>query len=385
MSRPVTRWFTLVLTLSLMLTGCWDIREIQDINYLSAIGVDYRDGQYIIYAQMLDFSSVAKQEGGSASQEIPVWVGKGSGKNMADALLQIYTTNQQQLSWGQVTALVLTESVLNAERMEQVFDITNRSEEIRYTKWIYGTRGNLEDLFTTTPFFKLSPLHSLLHEPLESYKQLSFIRPMQFNDFIIRYREKAASVVLPTISISSANWSEDMRQHPILEIDGAFLLKNKQYKGWKQRNDLLGIRWLADRNSQAPVVVGPHDHPVGSVMMQHPRSTIELLPTKDGISYRIKLKVHGMVQSIYKEVSDAELQKLAEDSLREEILSTFHTTVAMGVDPYQLSLMLYQRNPKLWKNLSKNGTAVNDESLEKANIEVDVDLRYWGQRKDRTR
>ncbi|MEK5396074.1 Ger(x)C family spore germination protein [Paenibacillus sp. FSL K6-2859] len=385
MIRSVAGLYILMISLSLLLTGCWDIREVQDINYISAIGVDYKDGEYIIYAQMLDFSSVAKQEGGGASQEIPVWVGKGRGKNLADALLDIYKTNQQYLSWGQVTALVLTESVLEPERMEQVFDITNRSEEIRYTKWVYGTHGELKDLFTTTPFFKLSPLHSLLHEPMESYKQLSFIRPTQFNDFIIHYREKAATAVLPTLSITSANWSEDMRQHPILEIDGAFLIKNKESKGWKKRKELLGIRWLADRNTQAPVIVGPHDDPVGSVMLQQPRFTVELIPTKDGMKYGIKIKAHGMVQSIYKKVEVAELQKLTEDSLRDELLSTFRSAVAIGADPYQLSLILFQRNNKIWKQFQDNGTTLTENSLDKENIDVNIDLRFWGQRKDNVR
>lgn len=64
MIRSVAGLYILMISLSLLLTGCWDIREVQDINYISAIGVDYKDGEYIIYAQMLDFSSVAKQEGG---------------------------------------------------------------------------------------------------------------------------------------------------------------------------------------------------------------------------------------------------------------------------------------------------------------------------------
>lgn len=46
-------------------TGCWDMKTIQDTNYMTAIGFDFKDGKYIVYGQMLDFASVAKQEGGS--------------------------------------------------------------------------------------------------------------------------------------------------------------------------------------------------------------------------------------------------------------------------------------------------------------------------------
>ncbi|NIK75817.1 Ger(x)C family germination protein [Paenibacillus castaneae] len=379
MTRLLRRSVILLTGFSLLLSGCWDIREIQDIEYITAIGIDYRDGKYIIYAQMLDFSSVAKQESGKSSQPTPVWVGQGRGATLADALINIYKTNQQQMSWGQVTALVLTKPMLEPDRMEQLFDMTNRSQEIRYTKWIYGTNGEIEDLFVTTPFFMLSPLHSLLHEPLVSYKQISFIQPTQFNDFIIHYREKAATVILPSLAISSANWSEDMRQHPILEIDGAYLLKDKINKGWLKREDLLGIRWIANSKANAPLVIGPKDDPIGSVKLQKPHSSIKLLSSKDGMSYRIRLKILATVQGVYKEnITITELQRMTEETLRKELLATFQKSAALHADPYQLSLKLYQRNPKLWRKLNKDEETITQKSLD---IDVKVDLRFWGQRK----
>ena len=76
---------------------------------------------------------------------------------MTEALIDLYTSSQQRVSWGHVTALVLTESVLQPKQLSQVFDLTNRSQEIRYTKWLYGTKDKMEDLFTVSPFFQLSP------------------------------------------------------------------------------------------------------------------------------------------------------------------------------------------------------------------------------------
>lgn len=47
----------------ILLTGCWDSKEVQSINFITAIGIDYADNQYTTYAQLIDFSSIAKQEG----------------------------------------------------------------------------------------------------------------------------------------------------------------------------------------------------------------------------------------------------------------------------------------------------------------------------------
>ena len=60
--RAMKRILMLLSMLSLLLSGCWDNKEVQDINYITALGIDYKDNKYIIYVQMLDFATIAKQE-----------------------------------------------------------------------------------------------------------------------------------------------------------------------------------------------------------------------------------------------------------------------------------------------------------------------------------
>lgn len=62
MMRNLMMAFSIILVLSpLFLTACEnDIGEIENQNFATAIGVDYRDGEYYVYIQMLGLSSVAK-------------------------------------------------------------------------------------------------------------------------------------------------------------------------------------------------------------------------------------------------------------------------------------------------------------------------------------
>lgn len=377
------RVLLLLSMLSLLLSGCWDNKEVQDINYITALGIDYKDDKYIIYVQMLDFATIAKQESSKPTEKAPIWVGRGTGTTLTEALIDLYTSSQQRVSWGHVTALVLAESVLQPKQLSQVFDLTNRSQEIRYTKWVYGTKDKMEDLFSVSPFFQLSPLHSLLHEPRESYVQFSFIRPIQFVNFIRLYREKAATVVLPSLHISTQNWSENLKQHPILEVNGGFLIKNKELMGWLKRSDLLGTRWLASANTHAAVIVQADGEAIGSIRLENPHSSIEVIRRPNDALYRIKLNVTGTVQTMYKKVGIEEMKRLTEETLRKEMHNTFHKAALIQADPYELCLQLYRTDPKLWKKLVEQKKEINDETpLE---LEVDVNLRYWGQRKSLNR
>lgn len=377
------RVLLLLSMLSLLLSGCWDNKEVQDINYITALGIDYKDDKYIIYVQMLDFATIAKQESSKPTEKAPIWVGRGTGTTLTEALIDLYTSSQQRVSWGHVTALVLAESVLQPKQLSQVFDLTNRSQEIRYTKWVYGTQDKMEDLFTVSPFFQLSPLHSLLHEPRESYVQFSFIRPIQFVNFIRLYREKAATVILPSLHISTQNWSENLKQHPILEVNGGFLIKNKELMGWLKRSDLLGTRWLASANTHAAVIVQADGEAIGSIRLENPHSSIEVIRRPNDALYRIKLNVTGTVQTMYKKVGIEEMKRLTEETLRKEMHNTFHKAALIQADPYELCLQLYRTDPKLWKKLVEQKKEIYDETpLE---LEVDVNLQYWGQRKSLNR
>ncbi|MFE0397572.1 Ger(x)C family spore germination protein [Paenibacillus lactis] len=373
----------LCIIISVLLAGCWDNKEVQDINYITALGIDYKENQYIIYVQMLDFATIAKQEGTKQTETAPIWVGRGSGSTLTDALIDLYTASQQQISWGHVTALVLSEAVLAPERLSQVFDMTNRSQEIRYTKWIYGTKDSMDDLFTVSPFFQLSPLHSLLHEPQESYRQFSFIRPIQFVNFIRLYREPAATVVLPSLHISMGNWTENLKQHPLLEVNGAFLIQHQTLKGWMDRSDLTGARWLSTPETRASLVVLSGNKAAGSINLENPKSAIEVIREGEEVFYRIKLNVDGMVQNIYQKKSIDEMRRLTEATLREEIQNTFLKTAALHADPYQLGLQLRRTDPRLWEELQKEKRVVHPASLRE--IDVQVSLRYWGQRKNLNR
>ena len=45
------------------LTGCWDQRELHHVLYINSLGIDFKDNNYIIRPQFINFSNIAKQEG----------------------------------------------------------------------------------------------------------------------------------------------------------------------------------------------------------------------------------------------------------------------------------------------------------------------------------
>ena len=97
----------------ILLTGCWDSKEVQSINFITAIGIDYADNQYTTYAQLIDFSSIAKQEGPTPREGSKIWIGRGTGSTLSMAINNLYQTSQQQTLWTHVKAIVLSKMLWN--------------------------------------------------------------------------------------------------------------------------------------------------------------------------------------------------------------------------------------------------------------------------------
>ena len=145
------------LFLLLTLTGCWSRYEVQNMNYATAVGIDYVDGQYTLYVQLLDFSTVAKLEGQQKAEQPPVWVGKGEGSSFTEAANDLYSTSQQRLNLGQISAILFSERLMKENKVGEVLELINRYREIRYLAWLFSTREPHEEILLATPFFRFSP------------------------------------------------------------------------------------------------------------------------------------------------------------------------------------------------------------------------------------
>ncbi|TGU93463.1 spore gernimation protein, partial [Mesorhizobium sp. M00.F.Ca.ET.186.01.1.1] len=101
----------LLLLATTLLSGCWDQKSIQDLSYLSAFGVDFINDEYVLYAQSVDLSNVAKQETGSQPESPPAAISIGRGKTLMSAFDNLQKNSQVPLFLGFVSSLVSHERI----------------------------------------------------------------------------------------------------------------------------------------------------------------------------------------------------------------------------------------------------------------------------------
>nr|WGD68966.1 spore gernimation protein GerC [Bacillus subtilis] len=121
------------LFLLLTLTGCWSRYEVQNMNYATAVGIDYVDGTNTpCMCNCLISRQWYKLEGQQKAERPPVWVGKGEGSSFTEAANDLYSTSQQRLNLGQISAILFSERLMKENKVGEVLELINRYREIRY-------------------------------------------------------------------------------------------------------------------------------------------------------------------------------------------------------------------------------------------------------------
>jgi len=364
----------LLLPLLLLLASCKGTQPIQALIYVTNLGIDYQDNKFIVYAQALSFSNVAKSENMEAGKKIPTWTGKGRGATPMTAIQDLYKTSQKPIFLGHLKAVIVSDRLLRNDSLsKQVIDGMNRFREARYNILLYGTKQKLEKLLSQKSIFNLSPLDSLLDSPNPIFQQDSRLNPQYGFRIIAHLNEPGRTGRIPSIDLSERNWSEDTKPMPMFIINGAYFLNNEGFRGWFSAQDLNGLRWVDKDTNTAPIVVPNHSDPIALINVLRPNYKIKAFEKNGELRFKIKVKAKARVINVMQDVSNSELEKLARALIEQEIRDSYKNGLKDETDVLNLLGPLARNNNKLYKKLKdENKLELTENSIEHIQITVRI-------------
>jgi len=359
-------------------TACWNSKDIQNMAYVTAIGFDYKDGKYVTYVQVLNFSNVAKGDIVEVGKRIPSWIGQGEGKTVTESFNSIYATSQLRVFWGHVKAIVLSDRfVRSGERLKEAYDMVNRYREIRYNILIYGTREEMREVFSQKSILNMSPLDTLMDTPDQAYSQRSFLLPVYGFKLIAQFNEPAGSAMLPSLSLERRAWTEDKEERTMFKIDGAYFFRGQDCTGWLSEQSLAGYRWLQKELERSPVNIPDDGAPDAAVVLMKPKPRIRHFVRDGKIFYNISLSIHAFIDELVHPITKKEIELQAARVVEKQIRATYKTGLGIKADVLNLDECLFRDNPKLWHEAHRQSDFIlKEDSLE--GIKVKVNLIHSG-------
>ncbi|WP_017186865.1 Ger(x)C family spore germination protein [Alkalibacillus haloalkaliphilus] len=365
----------LIVMLLVLLSGCWDSDEIEDMYYLHSIGLDYQDDQYEIYAQVFNFQALPSAGGDQGGEGLQAIVGKGQGETIVDAVHDLYPAAQRRMFWGHLSSIVFTEEALNND-IEGALDVLSRFYEIRPNLWMFATEEPLEVLLNTFPIMDLNVIFSYFGDPKESHAQSSYISPIIYNEFNANRNEPGRTVLLPVIGIEDDRWVDEKGAKRNLSVNAVSLVQGKQYYGILKDDEMLGVRWIQEETRRSPIVVYNDDlEPSGLAVFRV--KEVKMVPNENAqpVTFNIEIEVEGRLIEMLNDVTEEQILASAERTIKENVRNTFNKALELEADVYSFSYELFRQNPRKWKDIDED-IELGEDTLQE--IKVDVHLRDSG-------
>lgn len=364
---------TVCLLLSAMLLqGCWDEVNLQDESYVSALGVEFIDNEFHLYAQMIKFAGVAKVEG-SSDVKNQVWLGMGKGSSVLLAINNLKKGAQSEINLEHLKSIVVHENAMS--ELENIMDGLNRQRASRYTSLVFGTKSDIVELFTTEALFEQSPLNTILYLPSVQEDQRSFIRPFAMQLAVQMLKEPGMTTAFPVIGINGSDWLKGKQALQVQEIKGVFVLKRSKYIGFLPEKEAAGLRWLDPKFN---VFMVEAKGAMGKATIAIRGTDFKLTAAKGGSvpDFKLSVRLHGGVVEQDQPISKAEIESSIETSIKEDLEQTYVAGLEKGMDLYQLEHHMYRYHNAEWKQTMAAGDWTPRQSQLK--IDVKFELNHSG-------
>ncbi|HWL23233.1 MAG TPA: Ger(x)C family spore germination protein [Ureibacillus sp.] len=362
-----------LLLVSSLLTGCWDLRENERMFYVMGVGVDYKDGMYEVYLQIISFVNVAKSE--QVNQDvIQAEVSSAKGKTFTEAIFKLYHSLDEELYWGHLTFFIVTDNVMKKDHIDSVLNTLTQHTDTRYQTWVFCTDEPLEEFLLAVPLLKRSITLTSLSDPKNSFVQESYIEPISMRELIIQINEPSYDVKIPYVTMKK-DWETEKGPDQSVNMSGVGIISPEDFKGFIKGEKANGLKWLSHETLRTQItskIVGSEDNNYLTVVLKNTSVQVDPIVQGNDVQFDITLHASLSLNSNTDTVSSKEMEDTVKKVVKEEILTTFKEGLDRNADVYRLGEVLYRKGVKEWKRLRENGEIpLNENSIRNINIFID--------------
>lgn len=389
----------LILLMTLLLTSCWDRREVEDQFYVDTMAIDQGSGRR--YRITIDLPLVAGLEagilGGSPMAREPRSLMTAEADSIAEAVYAMNASVSRRISMRHMRALVFGEA-LAREGLHHLLAELTRNHEIRQTVSVYVARGGAEAALEHGDFageVNTARVAEGLHLVA---KQLKLSPPIRLHHLINRRGRLGMDPIAPVLAanprILQGEEPGEVRQSAlagelqryagnVLEVAGTAVFRGDRLVGFFTVDESQALMALRGAMGKAYISI-PDPWGQGQTLMI--RFQQENLPqrsvwlTRDKPRASIRLLFEGEVMTGGENYRRIETRLRAERAaaahMEEQARAVIRKSVEWGADPVGLGLIGRSQFPT-WDAWDAYGWHEHIRELE-AEVTVAMRIRRFG-------
>lgn len=370
----------LLLILTLLLSGCWSKRELNELAIVVALGIDKIDDEYEISIQVVDPSEISSKQPSSGRSPVVTYHAKG--KSVFEAIRRMTTLTPRKPYFSHLQIVVIGQK-LAEEGLNEPLDFIARDHEFRNDFDVvmsYQTTAK-EVLNVLTPIEKM-PANKLLNSIKVSEKSWGSTLTVNTDELLNTLSSKEKSAVLsaveiegdPKLGIDQTN-VERIKTPVILKYSGIAVFKEDKLLGLLSEEESIYFNFLNNKIESTVVVLACPDKGDLTTEITQSKAKIKGIFEKGTPKISIKINVTQNIGEVNCAINLTQnktieyIDKLTENQIKEQTEKTLNIIQkSYKLDILGFGEALHRENPKKWKEMQKEWSTIYPE------ITVDIDV-----------
>lgn len=350
------KYLTVIISL-LLLSGCWDRVELQDLSIITAAAIDQLDdGRIRISVQQFIPRAITSGETGEDPSMGSTFVREGIGDSLAHAVSILQSNVPRTLFWGQCRIFIFGSDIAKSGIRKEI-DFLVRHPSPRGTSFLYVSEGEAKEILSLIP-----PLERYSGEVLRKLSQNEVGVNTTLREVDIGLMGEGESISLPFIKVLNPKEKTRKPNETIPIIDGTALFRKDKMAGILNIAETRGLVWLIHTVKKSTLSVTPEGY----------NEKIVLTPTTGNVKYRPSIVNNRWVMNIHFQIEgDAvqnetmlnllnkdvikQLEKEYEMVLKERVNQTLEKLQQeFKTDVIDFGRRFHQKYPKEWRKVKNH-------------------------------
>ncbi|MEK3836909.1 MULTISPECIES: Ger(x)C family spore germination protein [unclassified Paenibacillus] len=379
-----------IAVLVLPLGGCWNSRELNELAVVSGIGMDLvpETDEYRVTFQLVNPSSTSTSTSPGSGKPAVVVV-SATDKTMFGALRRASKHVTRQLFFAHTQLIVLGEP-LARDGINDIFDIFERSHELRLNSEILVARGSdaASVLKLLTPVESL-PALGLVKKAQNTSSVWGENRPISVFD-VIHGITGEGDLTINAVKINGD--AEEGKKKSNLEgsetltetvMSGLGVFRQGKLLYWMKDSEARGTEWLLNQIEETVLDIDADDKKESvAVNIIYSRTEVKTA-IEDGLPvFHVTIAEEGSVNEtdsfvdLSKREEIMKLEQELEKKTRTEVMQAFHKGQQLESDIFNFGNELKRTNPQEWAALDGDWGRIFAEG--KLDLKIKAYIRSTG-------
>ncbi len=357
----------------LIVTGCFNYRELDELAIMSAVGLDIKDENYIITSQIVNITKKNSDiESGYSKPEFNIY--EIESKTIQEGLRKVVDVSPKRLYAEHLQLYIIGEE-LAYQGIDKIMDIVFRDTESRKQFLvIIAKNGQAKDILKTITPLEGINANSIVSMIKTNEKYLGATTVLTMEEFLNDYLNKKREIFIPTITLKSDYDYDNIdslkkaKVDDILEIGSTGLFKDSKLALYLDNKESIYFSFLKNNINESVLTLKCDENNY---------TTLEITSNKTKFNYnktfyidiRVKANINEITCNINledeKEIK--KLEKLLANNIKSESEKLINKLYKENkIDSLNINDYLYKNNNKFYKTINF------DEFINNLNFEIKV-------------